>query len=163
VDERRALGERRLRINDGGLRLVVDHHELCRVGGELSRRRDDDRDAVADIARLVGGERPVRRQIDVLRDRPGARQRSGPVARELLARVGGEHAGRLPGGREIHAADARMRVRAAHHRHPDHAGQLDVVDVFRPAREQLQVFLAFDGRADDTPDLELGDRGHRAS
>ena len=79
VDERRAVLERLLDVGDRRERLVLDLDELGRVLGERAGLGDDDGDTVALVARLVGREREVRRHLDVLGHRPGARQPALPV------------------------------------------------------------------------------------
>ena len=90
----RALLDRLLHVDDGGQLLVLDDDRLERVGRGVAVAGDDDRDAVADVADLVGGERVVVGVDHVGRDRPGAGQRALDVG-EVGAAVGGDDAGHL--------------------------------------------------------------------
>ena len=72
VHQRCPVLERSFDIGDRAERLVVDLDQLCRVLGECTTLRDDDRDSVALEARLADGERIVRRHLDVLGDWPRA-------------------------------------------------------------------------------------------
>ena len=67
VEDRRAILERPLRIDDRGQRLVLHLDKLRRVASLRARLREHDRHAVADVARLVDGQRTVIRLVRVLR------------------------------------------------------------------------------------------------
>ncbi len=97
----------------------------------------------------------MRRHLDVLRHRPGAGHAADPVAGEVRAGESGDDTLRRPGGVEIHAVDAGVRVRAADDRHVDGAGQRQVVDEGSAPAQQRCVLLALDGR----PDVGLGGLG----
>ena len=163
VDERRAVGERRLRIGHGRQRLVLDLDELGGVLGRGAAGRDDDRDAVADVARLVRRERQVQRRLRVLGRQPRARQAAVPLLGEVVAGPGGDHVRVRKGRRDVDAADARVRVRAAHDGEVDHAGQAHVVDPLRLAADERQIFLALDRDADHVAGRELRLRAHPAT
>ena len=93
VEDRRAVGERLLGVDHGRKLLVVDLDELGRVLRQSARLGDHDRDAVALVAHLVGGERAVHRLLGVLGDEPDARERGRPVVGEVGA---GERPRRRP-------------------------------------------------------------------
>ena len=151
VDERRAVLERLLDVRDGRERLVVDLDELRRVLRERAALRDDDRDAVA-------------------LDSAPRRSASGKCGGILMSSVTGQAHGSAPfqsscevgsaergddtfgaaGGIEVHAPDARVRVRAADDDHADRAGQSHVVDEVPAAAEQRRVLLALDRGADES-------------
>src|SRR5690606_4419353 len=59
VDEGCALGQGGLHVEDGRQRLVLDVDVLERVDGGVPVAGDDGRDAVPDVADLVGGQRLV--------------------------------------------------------------------------------------------------------
>ena len=122
VDERRALCERRLGVDDDRQRLVVDLDELRRVLGGAAARRRDHRDRVADVARLVDRERLVLRRIRVLGRNPRARQRALPLIGEVGARPRRDDARVREGRVDVHVLDSRVRVRAAHDAEKDHPG-----------------------------------------
>ena len=88
VDERRGVCHRLGHVRHRRERLVVDLDELSRVLGERATLRHDDRDAVARIARLVGGERAVLGNVTVACHRPGAGQRARPFLGQVSAREG---------------------------------------------------------------------------
>src|SRR5206468_5306354 len=102
---------------------------------------------VADVARLVLRERPVRRVLDLVVDRPRHEERRREL--ELRRRVDGDDAVELAGLRRVDAVDARVRVRAAHERDPEHPREADVVDVAATPGDQLRVLLAQLAGADD--------------
>ena len=85
VEDRRAVGERLLRVDHGRELLVLDLDELRGVLRQRARLGEDDGDAVPLVAHLVGGERVVRRLLRVLGDEPDARERRGPVLDEVGA------------------------------------------------------------------------------
>src|SRR4029079_16853859 len=115
--------------------------ELGRILRDRPRLGHDDRDTVADVPRLVEGEREVRRHPDLLGDRPRAGQRAGPVGGELGAAERGDDALDLPRRGEIDLADPRVRIRAADDSEPDLAGEVDVVDELAVAGDELSVLL----------------------
>ena len=59
VDERRAVLERRLGVDDDRQRVVLDEDVLGGVDDRVAVLADDDRDGVADVLDLALGERPV--------------------------------------------------------------------------------------------------------
>ena len=109
VQDRGVVAERSLDVAHRRQLLVVDLDELGGVLGERPAVRDHDRDAVAGVARLVDRERPVRRQLDVLGDGPGARQPARPLVGEVGAGERRDDALGLACGREV---DARGSARA---------------------------------------------------
>ena len=149
VHERRAGCERLLEVGNGRQRLVVDLDELGSVLREGAALGDDDGDGVTLVPRLVDCDGPVRRCLDVLRDRPCARQSARPVLREVCAREGGDHAFGGTGGIQAHALDAGTRVRVADHGQVDHSRQREVVDERSASTQERRVLLALDGGADD--------------
>ena len=149
MDERRAVLERLLDVGDGAERLVVDLDQLGCVLRERTALRDDDRNAVALEARLVDGERVVRRHLDVFRDGPGAGKGALPVVGQVGPAEGCDDT--FGGARsvEVHALDPSMRVRAADERHEHGARQGQVVDEGAAPAQERGVFLSLDGRADE--------------
>ena len=163
VDERRIGVERLGDVGDRRERLVLDLDELGRVLRDRPRLGHDHGDAVADVPCLVEGEREVRRHPDLFGYRPGAGQRAGPVGGELGTAEGGDDTLNLAGRGEVDLADPRVRVRAAHDREPDLAGQVDVVDELAVAGDELPVLLARDRGADDAAGGEGLSGRHHAS
>jgi hypothetical protein len=141
VDQRGAVGEGGLHVENGRQRLVVDVDVLQRVGRDVAVPGHDDGDGVAGVADLVDGDRRVVGVDHVGGDRPGAGQ-----AAELLGEVGaaerGDDTGPLERGRDVDPADPGVRHRAAQDRQVHHAGQGDVVGPVGLAGEQLGVLLA---------------------
>ena len=72
MHQRRPVLERLFDVGDRTERRVVDLDQFCRVLGECTTLRYYDGNSVALEARLVDGERIVRRHLDVLGDWPGA-------------------------------------------------------------------------------------------
>jgi hypothetical protein len=163
VDERRALRERRLGVDDGRQRLVLDLDELRRVLGRAAARRRDHGDRVARVPRLVDRDRLVLGRVRLLGRDPRARQRSLPLVGEIRAGPRGDDAGVGERGRHVHLRDARVRVRAAHDAEEHHPGGAHVVDPLRLALKELLVLLAVDRRTDAVADLDLCRSGHRAT
>jgi len=132
---------------DGGhrrQRLVVDIDELGGVGRAVAVFGEHHRHHVSYVAGLVDRHRVVRRVDHVVGDRPSARKRCDPQAHvgQCCACVDGMHAGGGLRGRGVDAVDPGVGERAAHHAHPQLAGDLDVVDVGGFAGEELGVLLA---------------------
>ncbi len=157
VDDRSAVRERGLRVDDRLERLVVDLDELGRVLGERAALGEDDGDAVACVPHLVRRERPVEGLLRVLGDEPDARQRRLPVVGEVGAAESGHDALGLERLGDVNALDARVGEGAADDHGPDHAGQVEVVDVAGLAGEELGVLLAGDGLTDVGRGLFFGD------
>jgi hypothetical protein len=65
VHERRALGERDLHVDDRGQLVVLDRRSPRARRRRVAVAGHDDRDAVTDVADLVGGERRVDRRDHV--------------------------------------------------------------------------------------------------
>jgi hypothetical protein len=152
VHERRALVERTLCIDDDRQWLVVDPHELRGVARRLPAVRDDDGNAVADVACFVDREWAVIRLVRLLRRQPRAGERGLPFVGEVGAGERGDHVAVRERARDIDALDARVRIRTAHDRHPHHAGQAHVVDVLREPGQQRGVLFSFGRRSDDAAD-----------
>ena len=148
VDDRSAVGERGLRVDDGMERLVVDRDELGRVLRGGTRVCDDDGDGVALVARLVRCERPVHRRGGVLGRQPGGRKRRLPVVRQVGAGEDGDDAVGRGGLRGVDALDLRVRVRAADDGHVDRARKRHVVDERALPDQELAVLLAGDALTD---------------
>ena len=151
MGERRAGRERRAAVRHRRQRLVVDRDQRGGVLGDVARLRDHDRDRLADEGHLVLGEherRDVRRQL-----RGAELQRQpfvGQKRREMSASVSTACTPGSRGRRGVDAADGGMRVRAAHERRLQRAGEAQVVDEARAAREQRPVLDPLDRAADGT-------------
>ena len=163
MHERRALCERGLRVGDGRQLLVLDLDELRRVLGGGAAGCDDDGDAVADVACLIGRERKMRRRIRVLGRKPRARQAAVPVLGEVVSRPGGDDLGVRERGPDVDAADPRVREGAPHDGEIDHARQPHVVDPLGLPAEERHVLLALDRRTDDVARRDLRRRAHPAA
>ena len=77
---------------------------------------------------LLGGEREVRRHLDVLGDGPRARQAARPLVREVRPRERRHDPFGSARGVEAHVRDAGAWVRAPHDDHVDRAGEREVVE-----------------------------------
>ena len=148
MQQRRALGQRRLDARRHGQRLVVHEHALGAVLGDVAVARDDDADRLADVARDVDGGRVV--------DDPRAeRRREGTRVRgDVGARHDADHAGQRERGRGVDRADARVRERRAHDRRAARVRQrIEIVDEPALAAQQGVVLDAQQpsGRRDRAP------------
>src|SRR5262249_603060 len=65
----------------------------------------------------------------------------------LLNDLDGFYAGHFFGDARVNADDLGMRVRRAHDLGEEHSGAVDVVSVFRPARDLFRAVDARDGLA----------------
>ena len=154
VDQRRTLLEGLLHVDHGGQLVVLHRDRLEGVGRGVAAARDDDGDAVTDVAHLVGGERRVGRRDHVGGDRPGARHRRAHDVGKVLAAVGGNDARHLERGGDVDRDDLGVGHRAAQHGHVQQAGQGDVVGPVGLAGDELGVLLA----ATAPPQLPAGVR-----
>ena len=128
MDERSAVFERLEHVRHGRQRVVVDLDErggVSRLGTGLG---DDDRDAVADVARLVDSERQVRGHDDVVRHGPEAGECSVAVF-EVLAGERGDDAWRRTRFRDVHLRDPCVGKGAADDGGMEQTRGLVVVDV----------------------------------
>jgi hypothetical protein len=144
VHARRIGRESVLEVYHGRKRLVVDRDRGRRVFREITALGDDERHRLARVAHLVLGERHLRALVEerALDRRRRHQQWPGlPVVAEVLRGIHGEHAFVLARPRYVDAADARMRVRAAHECGVQHSRKLDVVDEKRAARKEARVFI----------------------
>ncbi len=153
------LLEQQRRVGIGGLagvghrgqHLVVDLDAFGAVLGGTDALCHHHRHRLADEAHLVGGQRVMRRgeglEVAPRREhhlggmlRPhlvGDRLQS--VGNEIAAGEHGEHAGHRQRRRRVDAADARMRVRRAHHDGIGLAGQAHVIGIVALAGDEAQV------------------------
>ncbi len=154
VHERGAVLGPLLEVEDGGELFVLDGDDLGRVVGLAARLGDDHRHPVTLEPRLVLRERPVIRGLDVLGDRPDHRQGAGPLARQVGAAPGPDHARHLQRLRDVDLLDARVRERAPDDGEVEHAGDRQVVDEAALPRQERRVLLAQDRLSDEL----LGDR-----
>jgi hypothetical protein len=69
---------------------------------------------------------------------------------DFLTGDDGNDAGELLCLGYIDTLDSRVCVDAARHRHVQHAGQDDVIDVRRGARHQSRIFFSLHGLTDKT-------------
>ena len=143
-------------------RLVVDHHELRRITGELSCLGDDGGDRLADVPRLADRKRVV---LDLAARVGGDLEERVGEERDLVAGERPVHAGKLERGAHIDRGDLRVRVRRAHEVQVAHPVPLDVVEEETLALNEPVVLLAGDAQPDRAP-LESGHvglgRGHAA-
>ncbi len=146
VNERRTLGRGLGRIDHGGQRLVVNHDFLGGVFGLRQSIGDHDRNRVADMIGLAGGNRGMRRHLHrraVFRQhRPAANQVAELVLGKLRA---GEHAGdarHFRRRRGVDVFDLGMRVRRADEIDRRLPRPVDVVGVVAFASDETLVFLA---------------------
>ena len=132
MDQRRALGGRRLDVGDGRKRLVLDLDQRRRGGGDLRRQRGDGGDDVALEAHLLLREQPA-----VL----------GHVAvahvRDVLVREDGEHARHRRAPCVVSMRDdARVRVVGVAELRVQLPGEVQVGRVAAGAGDLLLAVLA---------------------
>jgi hypothetical protein len=101
VYERRTFFERRLDVNHCRERLVVYAYKLEGILGLVAVGREHDGDAVARVVHLSTRQRPVVRDLDVLRHRPAAGDTERPLIGQVLAGKDLDHPGPLLRGRDI--------------------------------------------------------------
>ena len=128
-------------------RVDVLDDQLERVLGDVPALGDDQRDRVAHVADLVGGERVERRGLHAGDERHAGR---GPgrdglgEPHHVLAGVDGDDPRELTGLAGIHRVDATVRHVAAQERGMQHPRQHDVVDVATGAGEDARVLDPLD-------------------
>ena len=127
--------------------LPFDRDRLGGVLGPVERIGHHERDGVADVANLIPGEQRIGWRSDGgIRQRRLARQRT-----ELGNILGSEnkpHTRLRAGGVRVRDAEARMRVRRAHHDRVQHVGGRVVGDVTPRTAQQRVVLLAQDWLAE---------------
>ncbi len=113
--QRRAGGERRRGIDDGGQRTVRDRDLLGGVARLLAGVGDDERDRIADMPHPVASQRRARRHDHRRdgRDLRDAGQRADPVGVEIGGGEDAAHARHRARRVGVDAVDQRMRVRRA--------------------------------------------------
>ena len=135
-------------VEDPGQGFVVDLDQLQRRLGGLRRRRRDRRHRVSGVERLVAGHDVAAHEAQV-----GGTDHHGRVegeVHEVVARHHGFHAGRRGGAPDVDGPDARVRVRAAQHLAPQHAG-LGEVRAERRAPGDLVLAVGADRALADPP------------
>jgi hypothetical protein len=154
VHARRVLPRGGHGLDHRGQGFVVDRDQLGAVLGGVKRFGDDHRHRFADKARLVGGQRMMRRlewrnsaAVAKLRLRGMRRprfMRNGlqPVRHAIRSSQDRQHAGGRRGLVLFDAADAGMCVRGAHHHRIDLAGKVLVGGVAAAAPDKPHVFAA---------------------
>ena len=134
---------------DGVEDVVFDDDRVARVLRHVAAFGQDQRDRIADVAHLVGGERGEHRTGDVRCLRPEL-HRVGDL-REL--RAGDDRHDAVERARllDVEIGDATVRDRAAQEDRVHHPRQPDVVDIATAAAEDLLVL--------DAPDALAGEAG----
>ena len=122
------VGRRLLEVEDCGERGRSNRDRLHRILGLLASLRDDDRHRVAGEPDLVGRQRVVRRDLDVLRVGPDHREAGGPFALEVRPGVHRDHTGHRRGVGRVYSFDRCVDIGRTHERDPDHARHRLVVD-----------------------------------
>jgi hypothetical protein len=110
-DERGAVLERLLRVDDDRLGVVLDDDLLGSINDRVSVSADDDRDRVADVLDLVALQWPVlgRPHLDPGWG-PDHRERRREVVREVLACERGDDVRVLERAGGVDRDDARVRL-----------------------------------------------------
>ena len=148
-------------VDDEGQFLVVDLDRFGGVHGPVLGVGDHHRDRLADVARLVGGQEHVRADEDgaaagrvQLHVELGFRQRvvrnGGEFFRETIgAGEHREHAFHFLRARRVDVADARVRIRRAHHRRVGLPLEQEVVAELAAAGDQPLVLRPPDRFSDE--------------
>ena len=161
VEHRRVGLERLARVDDDVERLVVDHHELGRVAGELARLGDDGGDGLADVPHLADRERVV---LDAAARRRGDLEERVGEDRDLVARERAVDPGQLERGRDVDREDRACGVRRADEVEVAHPVPLDVVEEDALPLDEPPVLLPRDALPDEAllegvvPSVSIG--GH---
>ena len=152
VHDRRTFLARLARAHHGRQLFVLHLHQLSGVPRLLVGLRNDDRDVVADIARLALREAGVRRLLHRLAvdvgDEPAARQSVDLCSGEIVAGEDGDDSGRLERFVLLDRFDLRVGVRRAHEMRMGLPRQRDVVGVVARTGEKTVVLFALDRSAD---------------
>ena len=149
VDGGGAILERRLGIDDDGQRLVLHDDLLGGVDHGVLVGADDRGHALADVADLAAGERPMVGHPDVHAGRlPEEHARRGHV-HDVLAGEHGLDVVALERGGGVDRDDPGVRLGRAHEGHVQLPGHHQVVDVGRPAGDQARVLLALERLSDE--------------
>ena len=125
-------------VDDDVERVVVDHHELGRVSGELARLAGDGGHRLADVAHLAHGERVV------LHAPPGSAAiwKNGSVRIATSSPVSVPYTPGVERGADVDRLDPRMGVRRAHEVDVPHPVALDVVEERALALDEPAVLPA---------------------
>ena len=142
------LVDRRPEVHHRGVRVVTDVDELAAVLGEGAGLGEHQDDRVADEARLAPRQRSVAERAR--RQHVGRDER-----REVVEREYRDDAGQLSCVTHVDVGDRGARVRAAHERGVQHAGDDDVVGVVAAPGEEPGVLLALDTGADEPSGLHF--------
>jgi hypothetical protein len=161
VDDRRAVLERLLGVDDDGQRVIVDDDLAGRVDDGVLVGAEHDGHRLADVADLVAGQRPVvgDPHLDARREEDHRRRRG----QALHVRVGvhGHDPRLLARGLGVDREDPRVRLGRPHDGGVQHPRQHHVVGVGRPAGDQPGVLLALERATDEAVAVatRVGDLG----
>ena len=141
TDERRAIGQRLLRVHHRGERIVVHLDELQRVGGDVGALGDHRRDLLPLEAHLVGDEDRLR--VTRQRGHPGQ-----VVRLESLTGDDRHHAGERLRPLAVDRVDPGVGEGAPQEDHVQHPGQRDVLYVVSRTADEAVVLDPLPGMAD---------------
>ena len=162
VDQRAAVGQRGLHIEDDGQRLVVDIDRFERVLRRGLVAGDDDGHGLAHVVHLVDGDARVAWIHDVGRDRPRARNAALRFG-EILSGEHRDDAGPTDCRRCVDRGDPRMGERTPQDREMQQPGQSDVVRPEGPAGDEVRILLTAARLADLRGRWTFLEGGHRAT
>ncbi len=129
----------RQHVVDGGKLVDIEFDLLGQILGLGAGRRHTDRDALADVADLVPGQRPLIRGLEARERGDGAdRLHAGEI-------IGGKDTG-LQRFRDPHGLQAAVRDGAAHECRLQLAGELDVANELAAPSQITVVFLPQEAR-----------------
>ena len=133
--DRRSREQGLERIDDDRQRVVIDLDRLDAVGCRVPIGRDHGGHFLRLVHYLLGGQHH-------LGVRHEGRHPVQVVLGQGLAGDHRQHSGDLQRLVGVDGLDLRVRERAAHDVHVQHAGELDVVDVVAPAADEARILLA---------------------
>ena len=153
---RRSAVERRLQVGCGREHLVVDLHQVGRIGRLVLVLGDHDCHRLTLEADLAVRDRIAIGRLLLFRHE-GRRDRHG-AANDLLE-VFRHQYGDNPGGLlrrgNIQVRDPGVGVRTAHHRHMRGPGSREVIRVAAVARDEARIFATLYASADHLADRHL--------
>ena len=143
-------GGRGLHVENHWKRVVVDHHELGRVGAERRGLGDDDGNRLTDESDLAGGQD---RTAEGGREHDEAgRHVASREVQEIVVAVDGEHARRRLRFGGVDGKQPRVRHRGPDEHRVDRAGEqlvLHVGGVRTSDGQELRIFLTNDSGTND--------------
>ena len=145
VDQRLAGLVGNPKVDDGWQGLPIHLDQPDGIFGDVPIGGHDHGHGFADVAHLVGGQRPLGAAVGQARVRN--HQRGGLVeVAQVGGGVDGAHARVGPRRRRVDARDPGVAIRAAQDRRVEHAGRVDIVDVRPQPAQQPRILVSTNRR-----------------